>query len=60
MPPFVQSTDWLGLGFLVLALAGVALAGMGRDKRAAEDPREYLAGGSLLVAILGLVFVLAE
>ncbi|MGC5780579.1 hypothetical protein [Methylobacterium sp. NFXW15] len=60
MQPFVQSTDLLGLSFLLIALAGAGIAGASKGKRPVEDPRDYLAGGSLLVAILGLVFVLAE
>ena len=60
MPPFLQSTDVLGLGFLIVALAGAVIAGASQGKRLEEETSEYLAGGSLLMAILGLVFVLAE
>ena len=41
-------------------LAGAVVAGASQGKRLEEETSEYLAGGSLLVAILGLVFVLAE
>ncbi|WP_342166445.1 hypothetical protein [Methylobacterium sp. SD21] len=60
MLPPVQITDLLGLGCLILALAVAGLAGVGAGRRLTEDSREYLAGGALLVAILGLVFVFAE
>lgn len=60
MLPVVQSTDVLGLGFLLFALAAAAVAGASRGQRLADDTGEYLAGGALLMAILGLVFVLAE
>ena len=60
MLPLVQSTDMLGLGFLLVALAGACVAGAGRGKRLADDTREDLAGGALLVAILGFAFVIAE
>ena len=60
MLPHVQITDVLGLGFLIIALAVAGIAGASKGKRLAEETSEYLAGGALLVAILGFVFVLAE
>lgn len=60
MLPSVQMTDLLGLGFLILGLVGAGIASASRSARFAEEPREELAGGALLVAILGLAFVLAE
>lgn len=60
MLPSVQITDLLGLGCLILALAVAGLAGAAAGRRLTEDSSEYLAGGALLIAILGLVFVLAE
>lgn len=60
MLPSVQSTDLLGLGCLIIALAGAAIAGASKGKRLAEETGEYLAGGAVLIAILGFVFVLAE
>lgn len=60
MLPSVQTTDLLGLGFLIIGLVGAGIASASRSTRFAEEPREELAGGALLVAILGLAFVLAE
>jgi hypothetical protein len=60
MLPFVQTTDLLGLGFLLIGLAAAAWATAGRSPRIREEPREDIAGGALLVAILGLAVVLAE
>lgn len=60
MLPPVQTSDLLGLGFLIIGLVGASIASVSRSSRFAEDPREELAGGALLVAILGLAFVLAE
>lgn len=60
MLPSVQITDLLGLGFLILGLVGAGVASASRSPHFAEEPREELAGGALLVAILGLAFVLAE
>ena len=60
MLPSVQITDLLGLGFLILGLVGAGVASASRSPRFAEEPREELAGGALLEAILGLAFVLAE
>ncbi|WP_447695057.1 hypothetical protein [Methylobacterium sp. A52T] len=53
-------TDLLGLAFLILGLVGAGIASASQTARFAEEPREELAGGALLVAILGLAFVLAE
>ncbi|MGU3663848.1 hypothetical protein ACLBX9_06635 [Methylobacterium sp. A49B] len=60
MLPTVQTTDLLGLGFLIIGLVGAGVARASWLPRFAEEPREELAGGALLVAILGLAFVLAE
>ncbi|WP_182179601.1 hypothetical protein [Methylobacterium radiotolerans] len=60
MLPSVHMTDLLGLGFLIIGLVGAGIASANRSTRFAEEPREELAGGALLVAILGLAFVLAE
>ncbi len=54
MLPSVQTTDLMGLGFLMIGLVGAGIASAG------QSPREELAGGSLLMAILGFTFVLAE
>jgi hypothetical protein len=58
MLPSAHSTDLLGLGFLIAALIVASLAS--RAKRLAEETGENLSGGALLLAILGLIFVLAE
>lgn len=60
MLPTVQSTDLLGFGFLIIGLIGAGIASASRSSRFAEGPREELAGGAVLLAILGLAFVLAE
>lgn len=58
MLPSAHSTDLLGFGFLTAALIAASVAS--RAKRLAEETGENLSGGALLLAILGLIFVLAE
>jgi hypothetical protein len=58
MLPSAQSTDLLGLGFLTAAL--IVASAASRAKHLVEETGENLAGGALLLAILGLIFVLAE
>jgi hypothetical protein len=60
MPASVQTTDLIGLGFLIVGLVVAGFASASRSSRLAEAPREELAGGALLVAILGFAVVLAE
>ncbi len=58
MLPSADNTDLLGLGFLIAALFAASVAT--RVTRLAEEPGEELAGGALMLARLGLIFVLAE
>jgi hypothetical protein len=60
MLPSVQISDWLGLAFLIVGLVAAGFASISRSPRLREEPREDIAGGALLVAILGLAVVLAE
>ncbi|WP_336487591.1 hypothetical protein [Methylobacterium nigriterrae] len=60
MPEHAQFTDLMGLACLVFALTVACLANTGKIPRLGGEARELLAGGSVLLAILGTVFVLSE
>lgn len=56
----VHFSDLMGLTALLIALAVAAFVNVATRPALSEEERELLAGGSLLLAILGIVFVLSE
>lgn len=56
----VQFSDLMGLTALLIALAVVGFVNLATRSRLSDEERELLAGGSVLLAILGIVFVLSE
>ncbi|MEA1835196.1 hypothetical protein U8607_24215 [Methylobacterium durans] len=60
MPTEVQFTDLMGVAIIALALIAACLANARWISRMSEEEKELLAGGSLLLAILGTIFVASE
>lgn len=60
MPAEVQFTDVMGVAVIALALVAACLANTRWIPRISEEEQELLAGGSLLLAILGTIFVASE
>ncbi|GEP04443.1 hypothetical protein [Methylobacterium oxalidis] len=60
MPADVQFTDLMGVTVIACALIVACLANTSRVPRLSEEEQELLAGGSLLLAILGTIFVASE
>ena len=60
MAMIVTVVDVIGLVFLGLALAVALVANTRLIPALSAEERELLAGGSLCIAMLGMVFVIAE